>query len=390
MEWEDLQKERILLTNKYFSTIDQPQIIYLLNEILQNEDIEAMDINFSRLKKENIGDLEVNSMDIYIPYRAKYQGILQTIKDITLSPKKMLITDLTMDRNESDFLTGSISMKIYGLEGINGEEDDIIYMDITSDGEKSNPFLPFDSYDKSLEGGFTTDVEDGLADFQEDIVVENYNKNLLEDFESGSFYFIPSNQYIKGNVYKSVNSISNKYSIRLEYNMLALEEENRAYIELSHRDIIIKYPPTTIGLWVHSYGYSPITLGIRFKGQAGEIIDVELSKGIHWIGWEYVEVSPPADLSLYPLQMEKIYLELAYNRDDYGVLLFDKIEANYPKEGSKTSQSFISYKVEKDDTLDIISRKFYGTTKKKNIIMKHNEIKSDKDIWEGKILVIPR
>ena len=32
----------------------------------------------------------------------------------------MLITDLTMDRNEVIFLTGIISMKIYGLEGING------------------------------------------------------------------------------------------------------------------------------------------------------------------------------------------------------------------------------------------------------------------------------
>ena len=46
--------------------------------------------------------------------------------------------------------------------------------------------------------------------------------------------------------------------------------------------------------------------------------------------------------------------------------------------------------VESGDTLNKISVKNYGTSSKTNIIKKYNEIKSDKDIWEGKILVIPR
>ena len=94
----------------------------------------------------------------------------------------------------------------------------------------------------------------------------------------------------------------------------------------------------------------------------------------------------PIPISLY---IDKIYLEVAYNREDYGVLLLDKLEANYPK-GNQSKEDFTFYIVEKGDSLDKISLKFYGTTKKKDIIMKYNEINDDKDIREGKILVIPR
>ncbi len=109
---------------------------------------------------------------------------------------------------------------------------------------------------------------------------------------------------------KSNNSKSNKHSLRLEYNILALEEENRAYIDLTDKNIILKYPPTSIGMWVYSYSYSPSILGgYVLKEQNGqELIEVELSKGIDWVGWKYIEASPPEDIFLYPLQLEKKYM----------------------------------------------------------------------------------
>lgn len=388
--WEDLHKEKTILTNRYFSNIDQPQLIYLLNEILDNENIDIMDLNFSRPKEEYIGDLTVDTMDIYIPYNANYQGLIETIKNITTSPKKLLITDLTMDKADEEVLAGNIGVKIYSLEGIYDFDKETAYIDTISNSDKTNPFLPFDYYDEAMEEDLSIDDEESLISLGEESSEDNYSRELLEDFENGSFDFIPSNQYIKGNVYKSFNSKSNKHSIRMEYNIFALEDENRAYVDMSNRDIVIKYPPSNIGLWVYSYGYSPVNLGFRLKGQAGEKIDIELAKGISWLGWNYLEVTPPMDLSLYPLQIDKIFVDLAYNRDDYGVLLFDKMEANYPKGSSKTDEYFTFYKVEKDDTLDKISMKFYGTVDKKNIILKYNEMKSDKDIRQGKILVLPR
>ena len=389
-KWNRLYREKDMITNKYFSNLDQPEIIYLLNEILDNEELDVLDINFNRPSEEQINDLMVKTMNITIPYRSSYEGLIQTIKGVDLSPKKILISDLIMDKVEDNQLAGNISLKIYSLEGIVETGEDFSYIDIVSDSDKFNPFRPFDDY-KEVDEGLVGDSIDNVNSISGEVSsLDEYNKEILEDFESEGLYFMPSNQNIKGSVSKSTNSKSKKYSLRFEYNIVALADENRAYIDLTDKNIMLKYPPLSIGLWVYSYNYSPATLGIRLKGQAGEKVDVELAKGISWVGWEYIEIKPPEDLSLYPLQLDRIYLELNYNRDDYGVLLFDKLEANYPKDNNKTKERFTFYIVEKGDTLDKISIKNYGTTKKKNLIVKCNEINTDKDIKEGKILVIPR
>ena len=389
-KWNRLYREKDMITNKYFSNLDQPEIIYLLNEILDNEELDVLDINFNRPSEEQINDLMVKTMNITIPYRGSYEGLIQTIKGVDLSPKKILISDLIMDKVEDNQLAGNISLKIYSLEGIVETGEDFSYIDIVSDSDKFNPFRPFDNY-KEVDEGLVGDSIDNVNSISGEVSsLDEYNKEILEDFESEGLYFMPSNQNIKGSVSKSTNSKSKKYSLRFEYNIVALADENRAYIDLTDKNIMLKYPPLSIGLWVYSYNYSPATLGIRLKGQAGEKVDVELAKGISWVGWEYIEIKPPEDLSLYPLQLDRIYLELNYNRDDYGVLLFDKLEANYPKDNNKTKERFTFYIVEKGDTLDKISIKNYGTTKKKNLIVKCNEINTDKDIKEGKILVIPR
>ena len=386
-EWLRLHREKSIIVNKYFSNLDQPQIIYLLNEILNGEGLDVLDINFNRPSEEQIGDLMVKTMNINIPYRGGYNTLVGTIEEMVSSPKKILISNLIMDKDKDNQLAGNISLKIYSLEGIAEEEENLIYIDDVASSDKLSPFKPFEEYKEINDENIV--LEDNSLEGKS-IDTDNYHREVLEDFEDGGLYFIPSNKNIKGSLSKSTNSKSKKHSIRFEYNIITLEDENRAYVDLTDKNIMIKYPPSSIGLWTYAYDYSPATLGIRFKGQAGEKIDVELSKGISWTEWNYVEANPPQDLSLYPLQLDRIYLELDYNRDDYGVVLFDKLEANYPKDRNKINTRFTFYIVEKGDTLDRISMKNYGTGKKKDLIIKYNEIKSDNDIWEGKILVIPR
>ena len=397
-EWTKLHREEDIIFNKYFPNLDQPQIIYLLNEVLTSEELDVLDISFNTPSQEQIGDLMVSTLDINIPYRGNYNGLTEVIERIVSGSKKILISALTMDKDQNSLLAGNISLKIYSLEGIAETDENLVYIEKVPYNNKANPFKPFDDYVEKSD-------EDNIDNIEEDLVLNNnmsnsfpsessetsnYQKDTLEEFDNGGLYFIPSNKNIKGSLSKSTNSKHKKHSLRFEYNILALEDENRAYVDLLDRNIILKYPPSYIGIWVYSYGYSPSTLGLRFKGQAGEKIDLELTKGIGWTGWKYVEVVPPQDLSLYSLQLDRIYLETGKDKDDYGVLLFDKLEASYPKDGDLSNQYYTFYIVEKGDTLDKISLKVYGTTKKKNIIVKHNELISDKDIREGKILVMPK
>lgn len=387
---QDLYQEKTTLTSSFFPYIDQAEIIFLLNELIEGDSLDVLDIRFSEPKEESIDDFSFPTIDIYMPFRASYQGLIETLKRMKESPKRILITDLIVDSIDTDMLRGNLSMRIYALDRYQKMNNDDLHLDYRASIDKDNPFFPLVEANHqeqlSENDGHVENQHKELSSLDKE---ESFNRVILEDFESGNFYFIPSHKYVKGGSYKSTNAKSNSYSIRFEYHILALEDENRAYLDLSDRNISLGYPPETIGLWAHSFGYSPATLGIRMKGQAGEIYDVEIIRGISWIGWNYIDFKPPLDLRLYPLQLDKIYIELAYNKDDYGVLLVDQIEAKYPKGINESSEYYTYYVVEKGDTLDSISMKFYGTTKKGDIIMKKNEIKSDKDIKEGKILVIP-
>lgn len=394
-ELRKLQVEKTVLMNSNFLSLNQSEIINLLDEILSNENFEVQDIEFSEPVEEKIGNINIKRMNIDIPYKSDYTGVAETLKAISSSPKKIIVNSLIMDKDEDNLLTGTISLAIYSLNNVLETNEGSLSTPELTENYKSNPFIPFESYvDNNDEINVNEEINykdysDFESDFGSIIPEEKYDKVLLEDFESGSFELIPSNKYVNGNVLISNTSKSNKNSLRLEYNILAIEDENKVFIDLTGKNIAVKYPPISLGMWVYSYEYSPVVLGIRLKGQNNEQIDIPVSKGISWIGWNYIEASLPQDLTLYPLQIDKIYLDLANNREDYGVLLLDKLEANYSKNSNSSSKSYLLHIVEKGETLDSISMKYYNTKSKKNIIMKYNDMKTEY-IAPGRILVIPK
>ena len=419
-EWMELHNEETIIHNKYFSTTNQPEIINLLNNILNDAGIDMLDMHFDKFNEEQIGDTIIKATNVNLSYKGNFENIISVIDGINFSPKKILISSLTMDKDADNKLVGNILLKVYVLEGIIKDIEEPSNIAEVVNGEKSNPF---EVQDECIQKEITEDKEKTTDNYSSNTIEnkkdvatspklpapkETSSKKkketstekkpepskeieILEDFEKTDIYFVPSHENIKGYVSRSSNSKSNKYSLRLEYNILASsEEENRAYVDLTDKNIILKYPPTSIGLWVNSYSYSPSILGYVLKEQKGErIIEVELSKGISWIGWKYIESSPPQDISLYPLQLVKIYVESIKDKDDYGVLLIDGLEAKYPK-STENMEKFTFYIVEPEDTLEKISVKNYGNSNKVDLIMKYNEIKSDEDIWVGKILVIPK
>ena len=200
---------------------------------------------------------------------------------------------------------------------------------------------------------------------------------------------------MKGSVSQSTKAKSKKYSLRFEYNIVAIEEENRGFIDVSKNNILLKYPPNTIGLWIYSYDYSPATVGILFRDQMGEETYVPLAEGIGWTGWKYIETIPPEDLKIYPLKLEKLYVEIPKDRDNYGVLLMDRLEAIYTRnideDGNDMSAGdYIFHVVEKGDSVESISIKYYGSNKYKNEILKLNEMKASDTLPIGKVLVLKK
>lgn len=385
-EWDALHKEKKDIVSRYFPKIDQAQIIYLLNHLVENDNLSVDNLNFNRPGYEDIGEFQVKNMEISLPYGGSYEGIIDVLNSLKNSPRKILVDSLTMDRNASNMLMGNISLKVYSLDGIADSEENVVYIDTDKDVLKETPFSAFSDYTES-----TTIDEDSEIVSE----VNQYIEKTLIDFETMNNFFLPSSQLVKGNVNLSSNSKSKKYSLRLEYNILAVEDENRAYVDITKNNVVLKHPPESLGLWVYSYDYSPTTLGLGFKGQMGEDILISFAEGISWTGWKYVETSPPSDLSLYPLKLDNVYLEMPKNRDDFGVLLIDKLEAlylrNLDEDGTDRSiGDYIFHLVEKGESIDSISKMYYGTPNYKNEILKLNEMKSTDILPVGKVLVLKK
>lgn len=386
-EWDMLHKEKEEIVSRYFPKLDQAQIIYLLNELVENEQLSVKDLNFNRPGYEDIGGFQVKSMDISLPYNGTYAGIMDIINSLKHSPRKMLVEGLSMDRDSTDGLNGNMSLRVYSLDGIAESDADVIYIDTAKDENKNTPFTPY----KDFKDGQVSSVEN----IEEVVEIKPYVEETLLDFENQNSYFLPSQELVKGSVTQSTKAKSKKYSLRFEYDILAIEEENRAYIDITKNNITLKYPPNTIGMWVYSYNYSPATVGIAFRGQMGEDVFVPLTEGIGWTGWKYIEANPPEDLRLYPLNLERLYVEIPKDRDNYGVLLMDKLEAVYTRnideEGNDMSiGDFMFHVVKPGDTIEKISMEYYRNKNYKNEILNLNEMKSNDILPVGKVLVLKK
>ncbi|WP_313756432.1 LysM domain-containing protein [Tissierella sp.] len=386
-EWDALHKEKADIVAKYFPKLDQAQVIYLLNELLDQEAVSIVDMNFSRPSYEDIGDFQVKNMTISVPYNGSYDGVVDIIKALKTSPRNILLESVSMDRDSAGRLNGNMTLKVYSLDGIVDTDNDVIYIDIANDEVKNTPFIPYEDFKDEQ-------VEDN-GNIKDSIEVKPYVEEVLLDFENKNTYFLPSQELVKGSVTQSVKAKSKKFSLRFEYDIVAIEEENRGFIDVSKNNIIIKYPPNSIGLWVYSYDYSPATVGILFRGQMGEDIYLPLTKGIGWTGWKYIEANPPEDLNIYPMKLDKLYVEIPKDRDNCGVLLMDKLEAVYTRnideDGNDINAGdYIFHVVKRGDTMEKISMEYYNTNKYKDEILKLNEMKSTDSLPAGKILVLKK
>lgn len=398
-EFATLKDDRAEILSGYFPTLDQSQMIYLLNDLVADERVAIEDLNFTRSNTELIGDLEVKQMEVSIPFNGNYDGIMDIVKSMGTSPRRILVNSLSMDRQDNSNLAGNMNLKIYSLEGLAETDPNIIYIDTADGSGVVTPFGAYSDYVGDSNAGESNSGNESSSEGSSDDTsipeIETTRTVVLSDFENKKYSFIPSG--ILANAFATTSSIrkSGKYSLRLEYNILAVEEENRAYVDLSTSNINLSYPPQSIGLWVYSYGYSPATIGIGFHGQMGEDEYVPLSQGIGWTGWKYLEIAPPNDLSIYPLTANSFYIDMPKNREDFGVLIIDKMEAVYERNISEDGvveeiPENIFHVVKNGETIEGISLAYYGTTSYKAEILRLNEMKASDVLPVGKILVLRR
>lgn len=376
---QKLEDERKELLEKYFPVLDQPQIVYLLNDITAQDNLEISDMRFDKPSVETVSDIEVSSMRVLMPFNGRYTDVLAVIQAVESSPRRVKVDSVTIDRVDDLEVGGSMSLRVYSLEGLADTDPNVIPIPIVQSKGDVNPIKSFTGFEEVLAGE-----------------PQEPEGELLHDFESRNYDFIPSHYYVAGNAMPTSISKSGRYGLRLEYSIVAVKDENRAYVDISKQNIKIGYPPDRLTLWAYSFSYCPGNIGVRVMTQSGDVMHISSTSGVSWLGWSNISLSLPADRNLYPLNITHLYYEVPLNCDDFGVLVFDKLAVLYAQSTAASSEAgqeasdYFFYKVEPGDTISSISRKFYGTLRYNSEIMANNGISSGDVLRPGKILVLKK
>ena len=361
---------------KYYSGEEQPELMHMINGITDSSRLNIPGISFREPETAELGGIDAKLSGVSLAYSGSFSDLEKLLSQLRNSPKRVLIEELSIYRDDAETLSGQVAFSAVTFGGKETEKDGYFYANEFTAQGKADPFEAFKGYAEAAEGNSGSWDEE--------------KRLLLSDLESDAVYFMSIGSGVTGAVEKIPEGKFGRTSVRAEYYISAGYQPERAYVVLDDQNINIKYPPSSIGIWAYSYGYSPVTVGLRFQSQEGEKIDLKLSEGVNWVGWKYISASPTQDVNVYPLKLDRIYIELGPEKDDYGVLLFDRIEAEYTdnEESAENQDSFEFYVVQPGDTLRGISEKFYGTGSRYTSIAKDNGLPKNSAPEAGRILVI--
>lgn len=425
---EARQKQKVV-AKKYFEKLDQPSIIYKMNDLLFSDSISFPTYSFYSPQTEDINDFQVKSMNIGLPFDGSYSAIMDTLKKLNNNPQKIIVEDISIQRDEAQrSLSGNMNVRFYSLDGILAESEileedspsEVVATPITDtkekveeeDDDEKAPFLEKEATttttstpnavdakavvaEKSPFGAFLSKEEEEGEDGEEKVELDPMITTKLLSFNQGSYYFLPSHDLVKGST-RIVNKGREGKSLRVEYDMIAIENENYALIDFSDNPISLSVPPDNLTMWVFSYDYSPVTLGVETENQRGEKGRYPIGEsGINWTGWRQVAFEITDDINHYPLEVNKFFITMPDGSEGSGVLLLDELEINYQRnideEGNDASiEPYTTYVVEYGDTFESISRKIYGSPKYAREIKNINEIKGNRLPEVGQVLVLRR
>lgn len=393
----EIESSLIDIGSSYFPDLNQINLIYYLEDVFSGNEVIVKNLDFSEIDFFLLDDFEVQYITITIPFQGKYENIKSLIHNLNSGSFKLNIDSLYLSNINDEDIDGEIAIKIFCLENIISSpiNDFLLSYDDDESYEDFNPFedeisITVDSEDKGSKSNESstnsTTREVNKPDNIQDNTKKIISKNIIDNFDRYNYYFLPSHELVNGSV-NTFHENNNDY-LRFEYWIAESDGvENRAYIDMSESKIEFRHPIPKLYLRVKSFNYSFGNIGIRLKSNTDEHIDVTVSEGIGWTGWNIVEFNLPAKLSLYPLNLTHIYYEIPSGSEDIGVLIFDNLEAEFPNYNDKINDFYI---VREHDNLRSISTKIYGSDKYINEIIEINNLSSKDDIRPGRILILRR
>lgn len=319
---------------QYFSKLEQSQIIYLLDSILNECKLKILDINFSQPEIEELtNNMFYKTMNLSISYKGSYEELLECLNKIRNSSKKFLITNLTINREDKEILIGEIGLKVYSIENIFDEKDNISVMNEDLNPDRKSPFDSLqefdDNKDENIEDGLDNIINKEAYTDEDTINFDNYKTNNIDRNEIIQRKDLSERRNEVSDDKSKKDNKKNKEKPKEKEKPSKTKEEskekNNLYLDFSNKDIKVDSPKSDVGFWLYSHNISTIKLKLSFIDQEKKKAYIEKSCVVNENGWSYLEVEVLESIFSYPLKLDKIYFEFESNDKNFSFIFIDDI-----------------------------------------------------------------
>lgn len=189
--------EKQNIEKDFFKSLNQPQIIYVLNELLLKSNIEIDSISFSQPFMETLNTQEIQKMDISMPFKGSFSSLNETIKSLEAETRKLVINNIDIQKGEETEIAGNINLGVYSLSGIVEDKDEELPIE-TTDENKLNPFIPYDGYvdPNKIKEESLVEVSDGQADEKpEEKPIAGANYDTYKAIKGDNISYISMRKY---------------------------------------------------------------------------------------------------------------------------------------------------------------------------------------------------
>lgn len=124
------------ITSKYFSDMEQGELILLLNELFHDPHFKIRSITFTPYTKEMLGETEVEVISADLSYESDYSTLIKHLKSIWTFQKKIIIKSMNISYSDHERLSGNLQLNFYRVHKSPNLSDDLFRWNIEKNSSK--------------------------------------------------------------------------------------------------------------------------------------------------------------------------------------------------------------------------------------------------------------
>jgi hypothetical protein len=326
--YDSYNEKLINYSNKYYSSLNQEEILLILNRFNVGEEFLVNNFKFNNKQGD---DGRVEDLVVEFNYMGPYLELYDYIDAINNSDKYIIIKDLDIESKNDNIVSGTMEVDFSSIPAIKSYVNDKSFFEKYGDlvdKQTNSPYIPYASLAQKI-------AENSKTSADELSKIELYLKNRVVKpvigFDNSDTFFVGNDVDIIANITKTEKRLYGSNAIEFSYNFGMKKPENRANLAFED-ELLINEQSEYLSLWVYSNEVTGHQIGVVLVDSIGESYDLVLTSNVDFKEWKALEVEIPIEVN-YPCKVQRIYTENTdYDQRLNGTLIFDQLQTADVKE----------------------------------------------------------